>query len=122
MKFVISIVFAFTIYTSGFAIGKADSLIDVLKDEKTDSLKLILLRDIGREFINNNVDTARYYYNRGVKIAQERGLLKELAGLYRSVGSSYYNQASFDSAISNYIRSLNFLLIGVAVKKILDSA
>lgn len=116
MKFIISIVFAFTIYTSGFATSKADSLIDVLKNEKTDSIKLLLLRDIGREFINNNVDTARYYYSEGVKIAQKRGLHKELASLYRSVGNTYYNQASYDSAISNYTRSLN-IFKGIDDKK-----
>src|SRR5690606_41785883 len=47
------------------------------------------------------------YYNKGIEIAEEQNLPRELSTLYNNLGSVFKGQKKCDEAIENYNKSLS---------------
>ena len=87
-----------------------DSLVQLMNHQTTDSLKIQSLFEIGKKYINNNPDTARYFYQEALQLAKRNELNSLVAKSYRSVGNTYFFQSLYDSANAQYAEALRLYM------------
>lgn len=71
-----------------------------------DTLKVILLNDIGWELMYSNPDTAIIITTNALQISKKRKWKKGIASSYGSLGSYYYLKSEYPKALEFYFKSL----------------
>ncbi len=85
---------------------KTDSLLNELKNSKTDTNKVKFYLKIGDVYEYTIPDTALYYYNNALKIAKRISNNKFIARCLNYIGIVYGNQGNYPKAIECYKKSL----------------
>lgn len=75
---------------------------DDLNKSQTDTTKINIYKSLGDEYIIYNNDSALYYYNEGLKIAQEKKLLGKEAILLNNLGIVHYNYGNYNESLKYY--------------------
>lgn len=102
----------FLFFIHGFlSAGISDSLINSLKDKKTDIQKVYLLIDIAAKYADEtDFDESRKYAKEAIKLSGELRSEKGLMDSYYELGRTEYLAASYPLAIDNYFKSLQISL------------
>ena len=85
-----------------------DSLIHELDNSLEDTTRLRLLEEVSDYFRTRNYDTAIYYLDQYVLLAEERNDLQSLAKAYYFMGGSLSHVGSINTAVNYFNRSLDF--------------
>lgn len=87
--------------------SRVDSLLSLLKTDKTDTNKVIHSYKLCREYINIGLyDTALNYGNAALRLAQQLNFKKGIANSYNNIGIVYRNQGDFPKALDCYFKAL----------------
>lgn len=87
--------------------SKVDSLLSLLKTDKTDTNKVIHSYKLCREYINIGLyDTALNYGNAALHLAQQLNFKKGIANSYNNIGIVYRNQGDYPKALDCYFKAL----------------
>jgi len=87
---------------------KALRLVEIHGFNNKYHLKHIIFNNMGRAHdIDNNLDSALYYYAESVKLKQSKGLDDGLAISFINIGNIHYSRKDFERALEYYLRSLN---------------
>ncbi len=84
----------------------ADSLIDAVRIADTDSLKAKLLCIACGNYYFFNTDSALYYCEQGLDLAEKAGNRNQMAYCYHLMGNAYYMVAKYEKALYNYQQAL----------------
>jgi two-component system, NarL family, sensor histidine kinase UhpB len=79
--------------------GKTDSLLNKLKNAKDDTAKVMLLRNIGVQYANQDPRTAIYYWMQGVELSRKINFTMGLARNFINIGTGYSFLGKYDSTI-----------------------
>ncbi len=80
-----------------------DSLLILVKTDKPDTSKAILLNNLCREYKNIGFyDTALYFGKSALQLAKQLNFQKGIADAYNRIGIIYDNQGIYDKALENY--------------------
>lgn len=83
-----------------------DSLLRLVNEEVIDSGQMVVLREIGDYYMNNNASKAIDYFEKARQIAKALALkINEAANLY-SIAYCYITKGDFDSALENYLQAV----------------
>ncbi|NOY96297.1 MAG: sensor histidine kinase [Chlorobi bacterium] len=99
--------------TSVLGQSKTDSLIFKLRDAENDSIKLGLLTDIGDIYYDTNADSAIYYYEQAITLAEKLNDRTTIAECYISTGQCFEEK-------NLYKQSLDFFLNALTLYRELD--
>ncbi len=83
-----------------------DSLKTELSKSEKDEVKCFILITIGDFYKYENPDSAVFYYNKCLELAESSGLKKYSATALIKTGYVYHFQTNYDRAIGYYLRSL----------------
>src|ERR1035437_4574891 len=84
-----------------------DSLLTLLKNDKADTNKVIHSYKLCWEYRNIGLyDTALYYGNSALQLAQQLNFKQGIAASYNNIGNDYYNQGNYPNALNNQFASL----------------
>ena len=83
-----------------------DSLLFRLKNEKEDTVRCELYRQIGRIYLNVNPDSSMFFYKKSLVLAENKNLRKEEITTLRYIGNYYTNLGSYDKALEYHLKSL----------------
>lgn len=78
---------------------KTDSLLNVLKTERTDTTRILLLNDLAKEFRNFNPDTAIIISKDALKSALSLKYTKGIAVSAHNTGAEYYMEGNYNEAL-----------------------
>jgi tetratricopeptide (TPR) repeat protein len=85
----------------------ADSLTLLLRTDKPDTNKVIHSYKLCWEYVKKGkYDTAMYYGNAALELAQQLNFKKGIAGAYGNLGSVYYGQGNYPKALDCYFKTL----------------
>ncbi|MBN1415686.1 MAG: tetratricopeptide repeat protein [Bacteroidales bacterium] len=85
---------------------KLDSLLKALKKAAHDSVRCDLYLDIGDVYLSENSDSALYYYNKCLTLAESKKIYKKQAVSLRLIGSLYADLGEYDKVMDYYLKSL----------------
>jgi len=86
---------------------QADSLLLLLKKDKSDTGKVIHLNKLSREYINIGAyDRALYYAGEALQLAEKLKLKKEIAAAYTNLGRIHSNKGDHSKSLENYSTAL----------------
>ncbi len=86
---------------------KVDSLLQVLKNAKHDSIRFNSLYSIGDELEGGNPDTSLYYYNAALKKADAlKDELKKAKAIY-AIGRCFEDKSDYAKALEYYNQSIS---------------
>ncbi len=85
--------------------SKEDTLLDK-SNRVNDSLKIIELQEIGNSFVFTKPDSALFYYNAALDIANKINLSSEIAKIYSRIGGAKYIMGEYDFALENTLKAL----------------
>ena len=85
---------------------KIDSLLSLVKLDKTDTNKINHLSDIAWEFQYSNPDSSYYYADIGLTLSKKLNFKKGIASMYRIFGIVNNIRGSYDKAMRFYLMSL----------------
>ena len=86
---------------------KADSILNLLKDDKEDTTKAMHLANICKEYIGSNeFDKGLVYANQALSLSQKLAFKKGIAQAHYSMGRIYMRQNSYPEALKNTLASL----------------
>ncbi|MDP1747120.1 MAG: tetratricopeptide repeat protein [Bacteroidota bacterium] len=84
-----------------------DSLFTLQKTDKPDSNKVNHSLSLGREFIKIGLyDTALYYCNSALQLAQQLNFKNGIASSYSIIGTVFYYQGDYSSTLDYYFKAL----------------
>ncbi|OFX61464.1 MAG: hypothetical protein A2046_00090 [Bacteroidetes bacterium GWA2_30_7] len=83
-----------------------DSLFSQLKQAKYDSVKCSILLDIGDYYEHKNIDTALYFYEKSLKLAEIKKLKKDMAQANRYIAALYIDNSDKTIALMHYQKAL----------------
>ncbi len=84
-----------------------DSLLILIKKDKQDSSKVIHSNYLSQEYTGiGHYDTALYYSNAALQLAQQIHFKKGIAGSYANIGSIYYYHGNYPKALDYYLKAL----------------
>jgi tetratricopeptide (TPR) repeat protein len=84
-----------------------DSLHTLIKADKYDTNRVNHSNILSRKYINIGLyDTALFYSNSALKLAQQLDFKKGIANSYNYIGLAYYNQADYPKALDQYLKAL----------------
>lgn len=87
-----------------------DSLLSLLKTDKSDTSKVIHLNTISREYFNLGLyNTAKLYSNKALQLAEMLNYKKGICFSYNNIGLVYWGQGNFPRALD-----YNFLALKIA--------
>ncbi len=87
--------------------NKADSLVKLFQNDKPDTNKVIHSYKLCWEYIKKgHYDTAMYYGNTALELAQQLNFKKGIAGAYGNIGSVYYEEGDYPKALECYLKTL----------------
>ena len=85
-----------------------DSLKTLLKNEQNDSIKVILYTDVSWEYCYSNTDSALYYAEKSVELANTTDNLLCQSKAISQRATSYYVRSQFELALTDYLTGLKF--------------
>ena len=105
---ILFLTFTFTLLPNTFAQDQAklDSLNQVLKTAKQDTVKINTLLKIGYEYEYQNPDTALIIYQKALKLAQKSKKQKLIAKSYYFIGFVYYHISDYEKTLEYWFKSL----------------
>ena len=83
-----------------------DSLLQLIKTGKQDTIKVNRFDDVAWKFIYNDVDSAMRYANLSLQLAEKLNHKKGIARAYHTLASVYYNIGDYDKALPYSEKSL----------------
>jgi serine phosphatase RsbU (regulator of sigma subunit) len=84
-----------------------DSLQNILKTAKEDTIKVNTLNLLGKELVASaDYEKAMDYYNQGKQLAEKLVYKKGIAISYNNIGIIYMNQGNYPEALKKYFASL----------------
>ena len=86
--------------------SKIDSLINELKTAIEDTSKIKLYLKIGKQYRNTIPDTALFYYQKALNIAQSQKKQKTTANIYIKIGIVCWKKGDYQQAIDYYQKAL----------------
>ena len=86
--------------------NRKDSLKMAIQKEKTDTGRVLLLSDLGFEYIGSNPDTVMSLAMEGLSLSQHIGYLKGEAVSLNRIGNAYGAMGNFPKEMESYIQSL----------------
>ncbi len=89
---------------------KVDSLLNILNQTIHDTTRSHLYHTIGNHFFQSNPDSALYYYEQSMKIAETVGLLELKASVLEQIGIIYGRQGNFVVSLEYFEKSLEINL------------
>ena len=97
-----------SINTSAQKQGQAmiDSMLGDLQKTKRDSLKIILLASLSKEYQNTNADAGIKYGTQALTLAEGLHWKKEVAHANNSIGGNYYAKSDYPRAMDYYLKAL----------------
>jgi len=101
--------FTLILFFSFQAQSQKDSLLSVWNDtSRPDSLRLNAAHNlVWRVYLRQAPDTARYFAQQQLELAQQLGLQKQISSAYNSIGVTHHIQGNLEKAIEFYELSLN---------------
>ena len=102
----------FSIFSSIILFGqnhKIDSLNEVFNNAKHDTTRCNIYLEMGEIFENKNPDTALYFYNLSLKLAETKKLKKQNATSLYYIAIVYDIQGFYEKAITYFEKSLKLL-------------
>ncbi|MES2837109.1 MAG: tetratricopeptide repeat protein [Bacteroidota bacterium] len=99
------------LFISSFILLKAqssieDSLLVVLKNEKTDTAKVDILNELAYEVSGNKAFEAQQYAERSLEIAHKINYYKGIAKAYSALGVIAYQRGDYSNALKNNFAAL----------------
>jgi len=88
------------------AVSQEDSLLKVLKQNRTDSSKVGVLIELSTLMQDSDLKRAEEYANQSLEISQKGNYLKGIAESYRYLGLAQFYQAHYGEAVDSWQRSL----------------
>ena len=85
---------------------KIDSLLNSFKIATQDTTRCDIYLKIGDFYMSDNPDTAFYYYNQCLKLADSKNIKKQKAKSLGDIGNLYWSQGNYDKAIEYHQSSL----------------
>jgi tetratricopeptide (TPR) repeat protein len=95
----------------------SDSLLVQLKKSNQDTIKIRLLNELSAYLVNSNPDSAIFYANKALALAEKempsksRDIVRRLkifqSESYTNIGNSYKTLGNYEGAVSNYKKSLD---------------
>lgn len=85
-----------------------DSLKNELKKPIPDTSRILLLIQTGKEFNNNNKESAIYFINRSLLISREKKWLKGLALGNHVLGGIYYDNSDYSNSLLCWKKTLDY--------------
>ncbi|TVR37004.1 MAG: hypothetical protein EA392_13795 [Cryomorphaceae bacterium] len=100
--------FTLALFFSFQAQSQKDSLLNVWNDTTLpDSLRLNAAHNlVWRVYLRQAPDTARYYAEAQLELAQKLGLKRQVSSAYNSIGVTHHMQGDLEKAVENYELSL----------------
>lgn len=86
--------------------NKADSLLQVLAQEKVDSNRVTIFGKLGNFYQNAVPDTAIYYYKKGLDIAQKNKQNQKVVRYLLAIGTVYETKSDYTQALGYYKKAL----------------
>ena len=83
-----------------------DSLLFTLNHTENSEDKVLIYKEISKQFYNLNLDSAIEYGNIGLKLAQEIGFEEGIADLNNNLGIYYRFKGEYEVAINHFFESL----------------
>ena len=83
-----------------------DSLKNILKTAKEDTTRCKIYLKIGDVFEYENPDTALYFYNQSLQLANLKKLKKQEAKALNYIGIVQSDQGNYEQAITYYLKAL----------------
>ena len=106
MNKILLIVFIFPALLLGQK-SHTDSLLTLIEKDKEDTNKVIHLYKLCTEYyFVSNYDTALYYGNVALKLAQQLNFQKGIANIYNTFGVIYWNKGDYSKTLDYYLKSL----------------
>ncbi|OFX19713.1 MAG: hypothetical protein A2033_05615 [Bacteroidetes bacterium GWA2_31_9] len=99
----------FIVFEASFLVGQninVDSLFLQLKQARNDSVKCSILLDIGDYYEHKNIDTARSYYEKSLKLAAQKKLIRAQAQANRYIAALYIDNSDKTISIEHYQKAL----------------
>lgn len=85
-----------------------DSLYQLLTKTSNDSLKSFLLRDLSWEYLSIHIDSANYFAQKALKLAQLSKCNNCEAKACSQIATVYYYKGDYANAIDYYVKALRF--------------
>ena len=82
-----------------------DSLIRLIKQTENDSLKTDYYIQIGEELYET--DTAEYYFNQGLIIAEKNNLIEQKAHILDRLANFHYNNNEYATSVALNLEAIN---------------
>ena len=83
-----------------------DSMLGDLQKTKKDSIKIILLASLSKEYQNTNADAGIKYGTQALTLAEGLHWKKEVAHANNSIGGNYYAKSDYPRAMDYYLKAL----------------
>src|ERR1700741_894748 len=88
--------------------GKIDSLSNLLKKDKEDTGKVVHLYKLSIAYLNEGItDSALYYGNCSLELAEKINFRKGIAGACGNLGSAYMAMDNYSMALDHYQKALS---------------
>ncbi|MBI5218474.1 MAG: tetratricopeptide repeat protein [Bacteroidia bacterium] len=85
---------------------RIDSLITILKTARHDTNRVKTYCLLSTFYLTSKLDTALYYANQGLALAQKNNWKKGISDSYYKIGTIYLKQGNHDKALFNYLKAL----------------
>ena len=99
---------------------KVDSLFFILKSPKNDSVKVKAYSSLSKSFRDYNIDTALYFANKGLKLAEGIHFKYGIAITSNDIAWLYYDKSDNIAAMSYFRKALYLLNKNGAKAEIID--
>lgn len=104
--------YAIILFLSAFSVcakaSKIDSLQALLQNTSNDTVKFKLYQSIGYQYEFINIDSAFYYYNQGLILADKLKYAKEQGDAYLNFAFAYRYQKKYNEAIQSLQKSVAY--------------
>ncbi|OFX43089.1 MAG: hypothetical protein A2046_08735 [Bacteroidetes bacterium GWA2_30_7] len=90
--------------------SKADSLLNLLKNSKEDTNKVILLSKLCWEYQRINLDKAVDFGNQGLKLAEKLHFIKGLSVASTNIGVAFWYKGDMNNCKINFLKALEINL------------
>jgi tetratricopeptide (TPR) repeat protein len=97
-----------------------DSLKQVERTAKHDSIRLNALRELGRAYVDSNFTKSLHYFNSALQIATKLRDRINMAYAHQTSGLVYFNMGEFNEAINQYNNALSIYLYIDKTKGVAD--
>jgi len=86
--------------------NKIDSLLNILKTSKADTLQVNVLNGLARQFLRKDSVKGFQYVEQALQVAEKIEYKKGIAETYSVIGNAYSMKNEYGNSIANYLKSL----------------